>query len=304
MAKVATLNKEQKRHLLVTMLESRHGDLREESLNRQGKGHFHVSGRGHEALAVVGAQLHDGDFLVPYYRDRGLCMGRGMTTRHLALEYFAKRDSASRGRMMPSHYCSRELNIVSVPTPTGAQLLPACGIAWGLQLDQKEGVVVTCIGDAATRQGDFYEALSFALEKKLPVMFLVEDNAYGISTPTRQTNPMALQVFNPAQWQQVDGADPLAVHAATQQALGRIRAGGGPEFLWVKLERLSSHTSSDDHTLYRSKEDIAALDQHDPVRKLKQQMIKEGELTEKEFEKLEAELKEKVRKDYAAAEKA
>ena len=304
MARVATLNKEQKRHLLVTMLESRHGDLREESLNRQGKGHFHVSGRGHEALAAVGAQLRDGDFLVPYYRDRGLCMGRGMTTRHLALEYFAKRDSASRGRMMPSHYCSRELNIVSVPTPTGAQLLPACGIAWGLQLDQKDGVVVTCIGDAATRQGDFYEALSFALERKLPVLFLVEDNAYGISTPTRRTNPMALQVINPAQWQMVDGSDPLAVHAATQQALAKLRAGGGPEFLWVKMERLSSHTSSDDHTLYRSKEDIASLELHDPVRSLKQQMIKDGELTEREFEKLDAELKEKVRKDYAAAEKA
>ncbi|HEY8996145.1 MAG TPA: thiamine pyrophosphate-dependent enzyme [Lacunisphaera sp.] len=304
MATVATLNKEQKRHLLVTMLESRLGDLREESLNRQGKGHFHVSGRGHEAMAAVGAQLRQGDFIAPYYRDRALCMGRGMTTRHLALEYFAKRDSASRGRMMPSHYCSRELNIVSVPTPTGAQLVPACGIAWGLQLDQKDGVVVTCIGDAASRQGDFYEAISFAREKKLPLLLLVEDNAYGISTPTRRTNPLALEVFNPAQWQNVDGSDPLAVHAATQQALARIRAGGGPEFLWVRVERLSSHTSSDDHTLYRSKEDIAALDQHDPIRSLKRQMIRDGELTEQDFDKIEADLKEKVRRDYAAAEKA
>jgi 2-oxoisovalerate dehydrogenase E1 component len=304
MAKVANLNKEQKRHLLVTMLESRHADLREESLNRQGKGHFHVSGRGHEAMAALGVQLRGGDYLVPYYRDRGLCMGRGMTTRQLALEYFAKRDSASRGRMMPAHYCSRELNIVSVPTPTGAQLVPACGIAWGLQLDQKEGVVVTSIGDAATRQGDFYEAISFAQEKKLPLLLVVEDNAYGISTPTRSTNPLALQVVNPAQWQVVDGSDPVAVHAASQQALAAIRAGHGPAFLWVKLERLSSHTSSDDHTLYRSKEDIAALDQRDPIRTLKQQMIKDGELTEKEYEKLDADLKEKVRRDYASAEKA
>jgi 2-oxoisovalerate dehydrogenase E1 component len=92
MAPVAPLNKEQKRHLLLTMLESRHGDLREESLNRQGKGHFHVSGRGHEALAAIGAQLREGDFILPYYRDRGLCSGRGLTLRHLALEYFAKRD--------------------------------------------------------------------------------------------------------------------------------------------------------------------------------------------------------------------
>ena len=133
--------------------------------------------------------------------------GGGLTTRHLALEYFAKRDSASRGRMMPSHYSSRELNIVSVPTPTGAQLLPACGIAWGLQLDQKDGVVITTVGDAATRQGDFYEALSFALEKKLPVLFLVEDNAYGISTPTRATNPLAIDVLNRAQWQTIEGSE-------------------------------------------------------------------------------------------------
>ena len=81
MATATTLNQEQKRHLLLTMLESRHGDLREESLNRQGKGHFHVSGRGHEALAAIGAQLRDSDYIVPYYRDRGLCMGRGLTTR-------------------------------------------------------------------------------------------------------------------------------------------------------------------------------------------------------------------------------
>lgn len=304
MAHAATLNKEQKRHLLLTMLESRQGDLREESLNRQGKGHFHVSGRGHEAMAAIGAQLRDSDFLVPYYRDRGLCMGRGLTTRHLALEYFAKRDSASRGRMMPSHYCSRELNIVSVPTPTGAQLVPACGIAWGLQLDQKDGIVVTCTGDAATRQGDFYEALSFALEKKLPVLVVVEDNAYGISTPTRATNPLALGVLNQAQWQVVDGADPEAVHAAAQSAIAELRAGRGPVFLWVKTERLSSHTSSDDHTLYRSKEDLAAMEKSDPIRHLKDRMIKDGELTEKEFAVLEAELKEKVRRDYAAAETA
>ena len=304
MAKVATLNREQKRHLLVTMLESRHGDLREESLNRQGKGHFHVSGRGHEAMAAVGAQMRDGDYLLPYYRDRGLCLGRGMTTRHMALEYFSKRDSASRGRMMPSHYCSRELNIVSVPTPTGAQLVPACGIAWGVQLDQKDGAVVTCIGDAATRQGDFYEAVAFAQEKRLPLLVMVEDNAYGISTPTRQTNPLALKVINPAQWQVVDGSDPLAVHEAARRGFELIREGQGPVFLWVRVERLSSHTSSDDHTLYRSKEDIASLEGHDPIRALKQQMIKDGELTEKDYAKVDEDLKEKVRKDYAAAEKA
>lgn len=303
-AAIPPLNQEQRRHLLRTMLESRLGDLREENLNRQGKGHFHVSGRGHEALCALGAQLRAGDYVVPYYRDRGLVMGRGLGTRHLALEYFAKRESVSRGRMMPSHFSCRELNIVTVSTPLGAQLLPACGIAWGLQLDGKDGVVVTTIGDAATRQGDFYEAVAFAAERKLPVLFIVEDNAYGISTPTRKTNPLALDVLNRAQWRAVDGHDVEAVHAATQEALAQLRAGDGPVFLWCQVERLSSHTSSDDHTLYRSKEDIAAMEQRDPIRVLRDRMIAAGELTAAEFTRLEEEIKERVRTEYAAAEQA
>jgi 2-oxoisovalerate dehydrogenase E1 component len=298
-----SLNQEQRLQLLRTMLESRHGDLREESLNRQGKGHFHVSGRGHEALAALGLQLRDGDYLACYYRGRGLCLGRGLDTRHLALEYFAKRGSASRGRMMPSHFSCRALNILSVPTPLGSQLLPACGLAWSLQLDGKDGVVVATIGDAATRQGDFYEAVSFALERRLPVLFVVEDNAYGISTPTRKINPLALGVLNGAPWRVIDGTDAEVVHAETRAALQAVRSGAGPGFLWARLERLSSHTSSDDHTLYRTKEDIAALEKSDPIRILRDRMVAAGELTPAAFAQLEAEIKESVRQVYAAAER-
>ena len=298
------LTPDQRRELLRLMLESRHGDLREESLNRQGKGHFHVSGRGHEAFAALGRQLQPADYVACYYRGRALCLARGMDTRHLALEYFAKRTSASRGRMMPSHFSSRELNIISVPTPLGTQLLPACGIAWSLQLDRKEGVVIATIGDAATRQGDFYEAVAFALERRLPMLFVVEDNAYGISTPTRSINPLALGVLNGAQWRQIDGTDAEAVHTATSAALAEIRAGSGPVFFWAKLERLSSHTSSDDHTLYRSKEDLAALEKSDPVRILRDRMIAAGELTAEAFTSMEAEMREQIRLLYAEAERA
>src|SRR5205823_5076887 len=128
-----------------------------------------------------------------------------MTTRQLALEYFAKRKTGSGGRMMPSHYSDVERHIWSVPTPTGSQLLPGCGMAWGIQLDGKRNVVVTTVGDAATRQGDFFEAVCFAKEKKLPVLFIVEDNAYGISSPTREINPLALGVLEPNEWQEIAG---------------------------------------------------------------------------------------------------
>src|SRR5678815_1936535 len=85
----ATLSTERKRKLLLTILESRHGDLREESLNRQGKGHFHVSARGHEAMAALGMLMEPDDFACPYYRDRAFVLGRGVTTRQLALDYLS-----------------------------------------------------------------------------------------------------------------------------------------------------------------------------------------------------------------------
>src|SRR5947209_1390856 len=286
------------------MLESRHADLREQNLNRQGKGHFHVSGMGHEALAAVSIQMQPDDYIVPYYRDRGLVLGRGMTTRELALEYFAKRNTGSGGRQMPSHYSHANLHIWSVPTPTGSELLPACGIAWGIKLDEKKNLVVTTVGDAATREGDFFEAVCFAKEKKLPLLFLVEDNAYGISMPTRKTNPLALNVLESANWGQIEGQNVQQVYEARAGAFEKIRAGGGPLFFWVTMERLSSHTSSDDQKLYRNDEELRVLEKFDPLKCWKDQLIEEGIVTAEEYAKLDEEIKERVRREYGEAEKA
>jgi 2-oxoisovalerate dehydrogenase E1 component len=298
------LSKEDKLRLLTTILESRHADLREQNLNRQGKGHFHVSGMGHEALAAVSIQMEPDDYIVSYYRDRGLVLGRGMTTRQLGLEYFAKRNTGSGGRQMPSHYSNADLHIWSVPTPTGSQLLPACGMAWGIQLDGKKNLVVTTVGDAATRQGDFFETLCFAKEKKLPMLFLVEDNGYGISMPTRKNNPLALNVLEPNDWRRIEGQDVQQVYDATAEVFEKIRAGDGPFFFWIKMERLSSHTSSDDQKLYRSAEELEALEKSDPLRCWKDQLIEEGVITSEEFAKLDNEVKERIRREYAEAEKA
>ena len=298
------LSKEDKLRLLTTMLESRNADLREQNLIRQGKGHFHVSGMGHEALAAVSIQMEPGDYIVSYYRDRGLVLGRGMTTRQLGLEYFAKKNTGSGGRQMPSHYSNADLHIWSVPTPTGSQLLPACGIAWGIQLDRKENLVVTTVGDAATRQGDFFEAICFAKEKKLPLLFLVEDNAYGISMPTRQTNPLALNILESENWRRIDGQNVQQIYDSGAEAFDKIRAGGGPFFFWINMERLSSHTSSDDQKLYRSEQELRGLEKFDPLKCWKDQLIEEGIITADEFAKLDSEIKERIRREYAEAEKA
>src|SRR5438067_11742062 len=298
------LSKQDKLQLLMTILESRHGDLREQNLNRQGKGHFHVSGMGHEALAAISVQMEPDDYIVPYYRDRGLVLGRGVTTHELALEYFAKRETGSRGRQMPSHYSHAKLHIWSVPTPTGSQLLPACGIAWGIKLDGKNNLVVTTVGDAATRQGDFFEAISFAKEKKLPVLFIVEDNAYGISMPTRETNPLVLGVLEASDWQQIDGQDVQKIYETASAAMEKIRAGNGPFFFWINMERLSSHTSSDDQKLYRSAEELRALEKFDPLKGWKDRLIEESLITAEQYAKLDDDVKERIRREYSEAEKA
>src|SRR5437588_5969068 len=294
------LSKKDKLRLLTLMLESRHADLREQSLNRQGKGHFHTPGMGHEALAAISIQMEPDDYIVPFYRDRGLVLGRGMTTKQLGLEYFAKRNTGSGGRMMASHYSDIDLHIWSVPTPTGSQLLPACGIAWGIQLDGKKNVVVTTVGDAATRQGDFFEAICFAKERKLPVLFVVEDNKYGISSPTRKTNPRALDVFEPNDWKELDGSDVRQIYDAGVKAFESMRAGGGPVFFWVNMERLSSHTSSDDHKLYRSAEELAECEKRDPLKCWSEKLINEGVITAEEYASLDQEIKERIRGEFAA----
>ena len=297
------LSKKEKLRLLTILLESRHGDLREQNLNRQGKGHFHVSGMGHEALAAISFATEPGDYICGYYRDRALVLGRGVTSRELALDYFAKRKGQSHGRQMPSHYSYAERNIWSVPTPTGAQLLPACGIAWGIKLDAKPNLVIATVGDAATRQGDFYEAVCFAKEKQLPVLFIVEDNAYGISSPTREINPLAIDVLQPNDWRQIDGADVGAVYQAGQEAIAHLRAGKGPVFFWVNMERLSSHTSSDDHKLYRSAEEIENLAEGDPLTKWKPALVADGVITEEDYAKLDQEIKERIRQEFIEAER-
>src|SRR5205823_5771495 len=149
-----------------------------------------------------------------------------------------------------------------------------------------------------------FEAICFAKEKKLPLLFLVEDNAYGISMPTRKTNPLALNVLEPDNWRRIDGQNVQQIYDATAAAFGKIRAGGGPFFFWIKLERLSSHTSSDDQKLYRSAEELQHLDKSDALTCWKDQLIKEGVITQEKYAELDNEIKERVRREYAEAEKA
>ncbi len=295
------LDSKERKTLLRQMLLSRFGDLREQSLIRQGKGWFHVSGMGHEALCAAGRLLQEGDYFAGYYRDRPIAIGRGVQTEELALSFLAKRDGASGGRQMPAHYSDPDLGIFSIASVVGASLLPACGFAWGLKMDGKPNVVLTTVGDAGTRQGDFYESVAFAQEKQLPVIFLVEDNGIGISSVTSEINPLALGVFDRSPWKEIDGCDVEKVHQALDEAMQSIRAGGGPHFIWARTERISSHSSADDQRKYRSSEELEALAEKDPITRFKNQLIAAGELSEEAFAALSAEVEAEVRSEYERA---
>jgi 2-oxoisovalerate dehydrogenase E1 component len=289
--------------LLRTMMLSREGDRREGILMRQGKGWFQVPGMGHEALAAIAYHLRPDDYIFPTYRDRALMLARGMTTREIALDFMARAGSSSDGRNMPAHYSSRALNVFSVATPTGAQCLPAVGAAWGIKLAGDDRVVVCSIGDAATRQGEFYEAVCYAIQESLPIVFVVEDNQYGISTPTRHMLPMRLHVFDEQWVVYVNGRYADEVYEKSGEAIRKARTGGGPTILWCEIDRLSSHTSADDHRVYRPAEEIEAMFERDPIRLLAEQLIAEGALTQAQYEQMQADITREVDAIYQEVER-
>lgn len=259
---------------LEQMMISRECDRRAGIVLRQGKAWFHISAAGHEALAAVCELMEPDDLLFPHYRDRALLLARGMGVEDQARDLMAKRASHSAGRNMSAHFSHRPGNVFSVASPTGSQCLPAVGAAWAAVLRGEPRLVVCSVGDASTRQGEFFEALAFAMERSLPVVFLISDNRYGISTATDHLSAWRIGVLPEKVTRVVDGADPDAVHAAAAEVFPTTRHGAGPVVLWCVLDRLDSHTSSDDQRIYRSPEELAAM--RDPVRTMTQRLLDQG----------------------------
>jgi 2-oxoisovalerate dehydrogenase E1 component len=288
--------------LLQLMYLSREGDRREGILHRQSKGWFQVAGMGHEPLAVIAMQMEAGDYLFPYYRDRAMVLAKGVPNSDLASAYFAKAGSSSGGRQMPAHYSDRARNIWSVPTPTGSNCLPGCGVAWSMQLADRPNVVVATIGDAATRQGEFFEAVSFAVERKLPIIFVVEDNNYGISTNTDRFNPFKLGVFSDDLVAHIDARKPDDLGAAITPILDKARRGDGPTIVVAQLDRICSHTCSDDHRVYRTPEELVEMQSRDPIETYSQLLIDEEKLTLQQWQQMKTVIDHQVDQEYIDAE--
>ncbi len=299
------------------MYLSRRLDDREILLKRQQKIFFQISAAGHEALQVGAAlALRPGyDWYFPYYRDRALCLAVGVTPTDMFLQAVgAATDPASGGRQMPTHWSSRSLNIVSTSSSTATQVLHAVGCAEAgryftrhpeaatrVEGDYRayrdvtfhgDEVVLTCLGEGSTSQGEFWEAMNTASNQKLPVIFCVEDNGYAISVPVEVNTPggnisKLVANFPNFHFAEIDGTDAEACLRAFQAAAEHCRAGLGPAFVHGHCVRVYSHSLSDDDKLYRSAAEREADAMRDPLTKMQMRLLREGILTAEQINELE-----------------
>jgi 2-oxoisovalerate dehydrogenase E1 component len=294
------------------MLTSRRIDDKEIQLKRQNRIFFQISGAGHEALqTAIAAHMKPGvDWLFPYYRDRALCLGLGVTPLEMFLQAAgAAADPASSGRQMPSHWGSSRLNVYTTSSPTGSECLPGVGAAEaGRFLLRAEAaalrersaaspdeVVVVTIGEGATAEGEFWEALNYAVTNKLPVVFVVEDNGYAISVPVEVNTPggsisRLVRSYPGLFVVEVDGCDFLASYDAFRYAFAYARERKGPALVHGHVIRPYSHSLSDDEKLYRPENERQRDAERDPIVLFEKLLLEEGLATADEIRTLREEV--------------
>src|SRR5271170_5733700 len=307
-----------------TMYLSRRLDDREIQLKRQNKIYFQISSAGHEGVtAAMGLLLRPGvDWIYPYYRDRALCLMLGVTPLDTLLQAVgAKDDPSSGGRQMPSHWGHPKWNIVSRSSCTGTQFVQSVGSAEAtlyyehrtkalaqakkaplgkhVHHDSDEIVYVSA-GDGATSEGEFWESLNAACAKKLPLLYVIEDNGYAISVPVEvQTAGGSIsrltRGFPNLHVAECDGTDPLESYAVGKEAVEYCRQRRGPALIHAHVIRHYSHSLSDDEKLYKTPEEREEEAHRDPLSKLSLFLVREGLLDQKEIEALEAGVDREVR---------
>jgi 2-oxoisovalerate dehydrogenase E1 component len=273
-------------------------------------------------LAAAGLVLKPAyDWFFPHYRDRALMLMLGVTPYEMLLQGVgAKDDPASGGRQMPSHWGHQDLNIVTRSSPTGTQFLQATGAAecsyyyekFPKALDQarkapmggtvafhRDEVVYVSAGEGTTSEGEFYESLNTASSKRLPLLYLIEDNGYAISVPVEVQTPggnisRLLTNYPHLQVEECDGTEPLESYAALRRAADYCRARKGPALVHAHVTRPYSHSLSDDEKLYKSEAERSAEAQRDPLPKFAVFLVREGILDESEIEALEAEVDKEI----------
>ena len=298
-----------------TMLLSRRLDDKEIQLKQQSLIFFQISGAGHEAIQVAAARLlrPGSDWFFPYYRDRALCLALGVTPLEMLLQAVgAADDPASGGRQMPSHWGSRPLQIVSQSSVTGTQCLQAVGCAEaGLiyrdipdipnsrTLFRDDEVVYVSLGDGSTSEGEFWESLNIACLRRLPIVYVVQDNGYAISVPvefqTAGGNVANLvESFPNLLVTRADGTDVMDSDRAVREAIVWARARRGPALVHARVTRPYSHSLSDDEKLYKTKAERRHEAERDPIARCATWLTAEGLVSQAELDDIAADVDRQI----------
>ena len=309
------LDREQMISIYRTMFMSRRLDDKEIQLKSQNRIFFQISGAGHEAVLVAAGMVlrPSYDWFYPYYRDRALCLQLGMTPLEQLLGAVgAEDDPNSHGRQMPSHWGHKKLNIVSQSSPTGTQILQAVGCAeaaYRYQLIEElrerveefhqDEIVYVSLGEGATSEGEFWEALNTTSNLKLPVLFLVEDNGYAISVPVEVQTAggdisRLVTGFPDLYVQKCDGTDPIESLETLRRAVQYCRERKGPALVHAKVIRPYSHSLSDDEKLYRPDEERTSEAERDPIKRFGALLVEEGFVTQEELQQIKDEVNAEI----------
>lgn len=256
------------------------------------------SGMGQEAIAVgCASALRDDDWLLPMHRNLGAWTTRGVALRPLFCQLMGKEGGFTKGRDRTFHVGLPEHYIVGMISHLAAMLPVADGLGLAAQLRGEDRVACAFVGEGATREGDFHEALNLAAVWSLPVIFVVENNGYGLSTPTSEA--VAVEDIADAAagygmpGEKVDGNDVLAVMKAVTDAAERARAAGGPTLLEMKTFRMRGHEEASG-TAYVPDALMETWAERDPLTRFRATLLRAGGATESDLDAIDAELADAV----------
>lgn len=279
--------------------------------------YVHATSRGHEAIQIaLGLQLLPQDFVSPYYRDDSILLSIGMRPYELMLQLLAKRDDPfSGGRTYYSHPSLRRDDMPKIPhqsSATGMQAIPATGVAMGLQYNEltldnapsPKPIAVCSLGDASVTEGEVAEAFQMAVLKKLPILYLIQDNEWDISASAEETRAMDANEyakgFKGLEVRSIDGTDFAECYKTVEEVISLIRKERRPFMIHAKVPLLNHHTSGVRMEFYRSEENLKEHWARDPFPKFRKQLI-ESDISENELTKIEQKAADNVQKDFEEA---
>ena len=264
---------------------------------KQGLGwSYHAPSAGHDGIQVaLGVTFRPNvDYLFPYYRDLTTCVAAGISADEILLNGMSKRqDVASGGRHMSNHFAKPSIHVQNVSSCTSNHAQHAAGLGRAIKTYGADAVVFCSQGESSTSEGYFYEAVNGASHEKLPVVFVVQDNGYGISVPKSDQTANRFASDNFAGFLNVkivhcDGKDLFDSLRALREAVAYVKSGAGCALVHAECVRIGAHSNSDRHELYRSPEELAAAKALDPLPRLRRTLVEGGAFTEDEIAEIEA----------------